>query len=147
MLSAVAGAAAYANVLTVDSISRLRVVKSFGSRIPVNHLEVNSVVIGVAFDAGGSFGCGTREACMEPLVLLNLHGNFLMALNTAKRGRPCGNLVALNAICVSIQVLVRACKGPRRNLRMSDHRQSKREGNHKCATNQPAAALEITSHI
>ncbi len=52
----------------------------------MNHLEVNSVVIGVAFNAGGSPGCGTREGCMEPFVLLNLCGNFPMALTQRNEG-------------------------------------------------------------
>ncbi len=45
MLCRVTGSATYSRMLTVKHISRLRVVESGRSRIPVDHLEICAVVI------------------------------------------------------------------------------------------------------
>lgn len=51
MLRRVARAAAYANMLAVERIAGLRVIKSPWRGVPVDHLKIRPVVIGVAFHA------------------------------------------------------------------------------------------------
>jgi hypothetical protein len=84
VLHIVARAATHANMLAVESISRLGMVESARSRIPVHHLEINPVVVGVALYACGARRCGTWKSRMKPFVLLDLGGDFPMALETPK---------------------------------------------------------------
>jgi len=112
MLRRMAGAATDAHVLSVEGVSRSRMVEALRGWVPVNHLEVDPVVIRMAFDAGHT-RCGrTREGGVKPLVLLQLDGDFLVTFQTAELRAPCGDCVTLYAICVSIQALVCAGDGP-----------------------------------
>src|ERR1035441_8900409 len=66
MLRAVTGAAAHAQMLAVQYISGLCVVESRWRWIPVHHLEVLAVVVGVALDARRARRSRAREGGGKP---------------------------------------------------------------------------------
>ena len=113
VLRCVAGAAGYADVLAVERISGLRVVEALWRGIPVNEGKALAVVVGMALDAGCAFGPFARIGCVEALVLDKLGLDLLMAIDTAKGGRPGGYLVALYAVGGSLETVVGLGKGPR----------------------------------
>jgi hypothetical protein len=51
VLRVVAGTAADTLMFTIERVSGLCMIESLGCRIPVHHLEIGAVVIGVALDA------------------------------------------------------------------------------------------------
>src|ERR1035438_5942863 len=51
MLTRMAGAATHAHVLAIERESGLRMIETLGCGIPMQHLEICSVVIGMAFYA------------------------------------------------------------------------------------------------
>ena len=131
MLRVVAGAATCPGVFAIEDVSGLRVVKSLRSRVPVNHLEVDAVVIGMAFYAGRSWGRGARESGMKASVLLDLGGNFLVTLETAKLRCPRRHRVTLDAIRIAIQALVHAGNRSRGYLRMGSPGKAKSKRDHR----------------
>ena len=117
MLQHVAGPATHADMFAVQDIASRCVIESLGRRIPMNHLEIHSVVIGMAFDARCSRRCRSRKRRMKALVMLEFACNFPVAFKTFERWSSRRNLVALNAIRISAQPLMRRRQRPRRNLR------------------------------
>jgi len=117
VLQIMAGAAAYAYMFAIEHKTCRGVTESLRSRIPMHHLEVNAVVIGVALDTRCAGRARSRECRMKTFVLLNLVRNFPVTIQTFERGRLHGNLVALDAVRSSIQALMRLCQRSRRDLR------------------------------
>ena len=64
VLQIVAGAAAHAQMFAIEHITRRRMIESLRSRIPMHHLEVDAVVIGVALHTGCAGRARSRERCM-----------------------------------------------------------------------------------
>lgn len=84
----------------------------------MDHLEVHAVVIGMAFHAGRTRRPRPRKGCVQTLVLLNLCGDLSMALKAFKGGSSGGNLVALDAVGIAAQALMRSSQRARRDLRL-----------------------------
>lgn len=70
MLRVVTGAAGDPDVFTVQHISRLRVIKPFGRRIPVQQGKILAIVIRVAFNAGHALRTRAGIGSMKTMVLL-----------------------------------------------------------------------------
>jgi len=121
VLGGVACAAAYACVLAIENVSRLQVIKSFGRGVPMDHLKVHTVVVGVAFDAGSTGRARSGKRGMKPPILLKFRRYFLVAFKAVKRWRMRGDLVALDAVRVAIEALVGFRQRSRRNLGMQRH--------------------------
>lgn len=117
MLCGVAGSATYTCVLSIEGIAGLRVVESLCGGLPVNHLEVHAVVIGVAFHTGGSRGAVARERGVETSVGFDFVSDFDVAFSAAEGGRSRRDRVALGTVCVAAQALMRAGEGAGRDLR------------------------------
>jgi hypothetical protein len=117
VLQIVAGAAAYAQVFAVEHKACRRVIESLWGRIPMHHLEVDAIVIGMAFDTCRAGRARSREGCMKAFVLLDLIRDFPMAIQAFERGRLNGNLVTLDAVPGSTQALMGFRKRSRRDLR------------------------------
>ena len=103
-------------VLPIQCVSRFGVVKALRRRIPVQQVELLTIVIGVALHARRAFRPFLGKGRVQPPLLMQFAGNFAMALKAAELRRPRGNLMALHAVCRAVQVLVRAGKWPRRDL-------------------------------
>jgi hypothetical protein len=116
VLCRVTGSATDSGVFAVEQKACCRVVETLGSRIPMNHLEVRAVVIGVAFYARLTRQAGVRKRCMQALALLNLRGNFPVTFGAAEGWRFGVALVALDAVCSSGQALMRSRQRAGRNL-------------------------------
>lgn len=69
MLRIMAGPAANADVLAVERVSGLRVIESLWRRVPVQQVEVFSVVIGVAFYAGSARWSRARVSGVQTFVV------------------------------------------------------------------------------
>src|ERR1017187_9840994 len=106
MLCAVAVSAVDAGVLAVERVTRLRVIKAFWRRIPVQKSKILPVVIRVAFDTGRTFRSRAQEGSVKPLVPLQFVPNLSMAFDTAKGRRTGGNLMTFCAIGRPVQALV-----------------------------------------
>lgn len=83
----------------------------------MDHLEFHPIMVGVALDACSPGRARSRKRGVKTLVALNLIGDFAMAIEALERGGPRRNLVALHAVRIAVQVGVRFCERPRRNLR------------------------------
>lgn len=92
------GAATDAEMLAVKRVSSFRVIESFGCWIPVDHLEVFAVVVGVAFYAGRAWRRGSRICRVKSLSLLQFISNLLVAFEAAKVRCAGRDLVALDAV-------------------------------------------------
>jgi hypothetical protein len=117
VLQIVAGAAADARMFAVEGKACCGVIEPLRSRIPMHHLEVDSVVIGMTLHAGCARRARPWERCMKAFVLLNLTLNLPVAIQAFEGGRLHGDLVTLDAICGSAQALMRLRQRTRRNLR------------------------------
>lgn len=106
VLRRVTRTAAHSNVFAVERVACLRVVETRSCRIPMDHVEVHAIVVGMAFDACGSGRARTRKGRMQAFVLLQLHGNFTVALETAKGGSLGRNFMALRAVGIPAQALM-----------------------------------------
>lgn len=84
-----AGAASNAGVLAVKLEARLRVVKALWSWVPVKHLKVDAVVIGVALHTSRSSQPGARECCMQTTILLQLGSDLAVAIEAAEGRSLC----------------------------------------------------------
>ena len=116
VLQIVAGAAAYARMFAVEGKTCRGVIKPLRSWIPMHHLEIDAVMIGMALHTSHAGRPRSRERCMKAFVLLDLILNFSMAIKTFKGGRLHGDLVTLDAVCGSAQALMRPCQRSRRDL-------------------------------
>ena len=132
VLRCVAGAAAYADVLAVESIPGLGVIETLRRWVPMYEGKVLAVVIGVALDTSCSPGPFAGIASMKAPVLYQLGLDLLMAIDAAKGRRPGGNLVALYAIGGSVQAPVCPGQRPRRNLGMSGRDGHPNEAEREC---------------
>jgi len=113
VLRCVAGPAAYADVLAVERIPGLGVIETLRRGIPVDEGEILTVVIRMALDAGCPLWPFAGIGGVEALVLDQLGLDLLVAIDTAKGGRPGGYLVALYAVGGSLETVVGLGKGPR----------------------------------
>src|SRR5581483_11990183 len=118
MLRRMAGATTHTYMLAVERVPSLRMIEARGSWRPVDHLEVRAVVIRMAFRAGRARRSRPREGRMQALILLNLCGNLPMGFKAFEGGCPGGNLVAVDAVGIAAQALMRARQRAWRNLRL-----------------------------
>jgi hypothetical protein len=132
MLWSVAGTATDASVFSIKHESGLRVVKALWSRVPVQQREVLAIMVRVAFHAGRARRTRTRKGRVEPLVLLLFIRNLAMAFYTAKSRGLRGNLMTLDAVSRSAQVLMRAGKRAWRNLRIRNSEDNRKHPYQKC---------------
>jgi hypothetical protein len=93
-------------VLSVEHVSRFGMVKALRRRIPVEHIKVFAVVIGVAFHAGCSGGAGQGISGVQAVVTIDLGGYLAVALAAPKRCRAGGYRVALGTVRGAVQALV-----------------------------------------
>lgn len=82
VLHGMTGATGYASVLSFKWKSRCSVVESLWRRIPMNHLEINAIMVRVALDACGPRRALAGEGCMKTMVPLDLIGDLTMAVHT-----------------------------------------------------------------
>jgi len=106
VLQIVAGAAAHAQMFAIEHITCRRVIESLRCWIPMHHLKVDAIVIGMALHASRAGRARSREACMKALVLLDLVLNLPVAIQTFEGGRLHRNLVTLDAVRSSTQALM-----------------------------------------
>ena len=125
MLRRVTRTAAHTRMLPFQHEARLRVIKSLGCWIPVNHLEIGPIVIRVAFHATRASGFCMGKCRVETPVVLDLRRNLFVTLNAAKRRRLRVDLVTFDAIRAATQALMRSRQWTRRNLPLERGRQEK----------------------
>lgn len=106
-------AAANAGMLAIQREPCRRVIEPLRRRIPVDHLETHSIVVGVALDACRSQRSRSRKSGMQSGIALQFVSNFPVTVDALERWSTRRNLVALNAIRVSGQGLMRFCQGAR----------------------------------
>lgn len=116
VLRRVARAASDSRVFAVQKKACCGVIKTLRSRIPVNHLKIRPVVIRMAFHACLAWQAGAGKCCVQSLVLLNLRGNFLVAICAPERWRLCIDLVTFDAVRTPAQALMRTHQRAGRNL-------------------------------
>ena len=109
--------AAHARMFAIEGKARSRVIESLRSRIPVHHLEIDAVMVGVALHTRCARRARSRERCVKTLVLLDLVCNFAVAIYTLEGRSLNRNLVTLDAVRRPAQALMRLCQRPRRDLR------------------------------
>lgn len=85
VLHAVAIPATHAGMFALQHIACRCVIESLWRRIPMDHLEIHTVVVGVTFDAGSTSWTGSGKRRMKALVLLDLTCDFPVALKTLER--------------------------------------------------------------
>ncbi len=118
VLRGVAAAAGGGGVLSVQNVAGLGVVESLRRGIPMDHIEVFAVVIGVALDAGLAGRAGQGIGGVQAVMAVDLGGDFAMALHAAKGRRPRRDGVALGTVGGPVKALMRLGEGARRNLAM-----------------------------
>lgn len=99
-------------VLSLQHIARLRVVKSFLRRNPVNQLEIFAVMFGVALRTR----LPVRKCRVKPVPAAQFARNFLVAARAVEHCRSLPNHMARGALRRAIERLVRVGKGTGRNL-------------------------------
>lgn len=117
VLQIMAGAAAYSCMFAIEGKTCRGVIEPLRSRIPMHHLEIDAVVIGMALHTSRAGRPRSRERCMQTLVLLDLIGNFPMAIQAFEGGRLHGDLVTLDAVRSPTQALMRLRQRPWGDLR------------------------------
>lgn len=122
MLGSVAGAAGHADMLAVKRIAGFRVIESLECRVPMNHLEIRAIMVGMTFHAGLARRGGSWKGGMQSPILHELGRDFLVAFEAAESRCPGGDLVALCAVGVAAQALVCTSKRARRDLPMQHWR-------------------------
>ena len=80
VLGGVAIAASGGCVFPIQDIAGLGVVEALHRRVPVEHVEVFAVVVGVALYAGRAGRAGQRIGGMQAVVALHLGGNLAVTL-------------------------------------------------------------------
>ena len=123
MLGGVATAAGERCMLAVEYVAGLAVIETLGRGIPVDHVEIFSIVIRVTLDARRAGSAGQGIGRVQPVVALDLGSNFAMTFRAAKRGGAQRGSVALDAVGRTVEALVRARQGAGRNLSMSGERE------------------------
>ena len=116
MLRSVAGSTFHTDVLSIQTVSGLRVIESTRRRIPMHHLKISAVVIGVTFDASRSGHLRPWKRRMQSAILLKFSGNFLVAFQAAELGRSRRHGMALRTIGSSIKALMSPRQRAWRNL-------------------------------
>ena len=109
VLRIVTGTTPNPDVLAVNPVARLRVIESSGARIPMDHGELFTVVVGMAFYASGARRPGLRILCMESFVQGQLGRNFGVAIQAMEGGRLSRDGVALHAVARTVKLFVRRC--------------------------------------
>jgi hypothetical protein len=95
-------------VLSVEHIAGFGVIKPLWRGVPVEHVEVFAVVIGVALDARRSRWARQRISRVQAVVALNLVGDLAMTLAAPERGRAGGDHVALGTVGGAVHTLMGA---------------------------------------
>lgn len=111
----------------------------------MHHLKIDAVVIGVALHTGRAGRARSRKRCMQTFVLLDLIGNFPMAIQTFEGGRLHGNLVALGAIRSPTQALMSFRQRPRRDLRSGRNTKAQHKTDEKERAMLPIAASNFSA--
>lgn len=124
MLRCMAGAAGGCCVFAVEKIARLAVVKASGRWIPMQHVEVFAVMVGVAFDAGRPWRAAQRKASVQAVVVLDFGRNFRVTFGAAKCCGASGNGMTLGAVGGATECLMGPGQRAGRNLRASRQRKN-----------------------
>ena len=110
MLCAVTGTTTHAYMLAVERVARFPMVEPFRRGVPVQHREIDSIVIRVTLHAGCARSSGLREAGMKSLVLLKLARDLAVTIHATERPVAGRDLVTLDAIRSPVQALMRTCQ-------------------------------------
>ena len=116
VLRSMTGFASHTDVLSIQTVSGLRVIESTRRRIPMHHLKISAVVIGVTFDASRSGHLRPWKRRMQSAILLKFSGDFLVAFQAAELGRSRRHGMALRTIGSSIKALMSPRQRAWRNL-------------------------------
>jgi len=135
MLLRVTSSALHCSVLAVQDVSSFRMVEPLRCRIPPDHVEVKTIVVGMALHACRSRRTRPRESCMKAMVPLQLASNLFVAFEAFERGSPGRDFVTLRAIGIARETLVSARQGSRRNLSL--HRPANDENKEKQGRREP----------
>lgn len=73
-------------MLSIERIAGFGVVETLRGWFPMNHLEVDAVVVGMAFNARSSGSASARECGMETCVSPDFAGDFGVAFEATKCG-------------------------------------------------------------
>ena len=98
VLRGVTGTAADVGVFAIEAIAGLGVIEAARSWIPMHHLKICTVVIGVALDASGARNWRARIGSVQAAVLLQFVGDFLVTFSAAEFRRSRRDRVAFSAI-------------------------------------------------
>src|SRR6202521_4617126 len=98
--------AGYPGMFSFEHKTRLIVIERFAARVPVNHIKIQSIVIGVAARALLARGIRSDEGGMQASLVDHAVADFRMAFQTFElRGASC-QIVALRAVCRPTQGLM-----------------------------------------
>ena len=115
--------ARYSLVFPFEWIPSLIVIQGFFvRRIPVNHIKIRAVMIGMALRALLARGIRPGEGGMKAPFIGNTIADFRVASETLQLRLAAPELVALGAVRRSTELLVRSGKWTGRNLRVSGKR-------------------------
>ena len=115
--------AGYSLMFSFKWIPSLVVIKGFFLRgIPVNHIKIRAVMIGMALRALLARGIRPREGGMQASFIGNAIADFRVASQTLQLRFAAPELVALGAVRRSAELLVRSGKRTGRNLCASGRR-------------------------
>lgn len=119
VLSCVAGTAVNAGVFAIKVVAGLGVIEAARSRIPMHHLKIGAVVIGVAFDTCGARNRGARKGGVQAAILLEFVRDFLVAISATERRRSRGDRVTFGAVGAAVETLMGAGERTGRDLCMA----------------------------
>src|SRR5579871_1972717 len=115
-------AALRGRVLSIKDVPGLGVIEALRRRIPMQHVEVFAVVIGMALDACSSGRACLRIGGVQATVRLQFVADLAVAFDAAETCRAGGDRVALRAVGRAVEAFVCLRQRARRNLGMSDRR-------------------------
>lgn len=116
VLFAVACAAAYAHMLSVQRVPGLYMVEARWRRVPVHHLKVDAVVVGMTFRARRAGRTRTRIRGVQSAVLIEFCCDLFVTFKAPERRRSGRDRMTLRAVCISAQALMPSRQRPGRNL-------------------------------
>ena len=107
-------------MLPIQCVPGLRVVEAGRRRIPMHHLEVDAIVVGMTFDAGRTCRAGTRIRGVQAMVLQQFGGDLFVTFKASERRGARRYLVTFGTVRVSAQALMGSGERSRRYLAMAD---------------------------
>lgn len=136
-------------VFSVQHIPGFRVIKSLWRGIPMEHVEVLAIVIGVALNASRSGRSRQGIGGMQAMMSVDFGRYLAMTLAAPKRGRPGRYHVALSAIGGAVEALMGPGQGAGRYLAVCGGRKEKDRDSAQKESEKPVqhASVSICSSV